>query len=275
VDDTLKIVTVGFFAFLTFHASLERRAARAADSQMHESFHSTGTVRSVVESRGMFGLLANDIWSIDIYSEHQQSDRLPFYIYPKSGWKGSIRHLRLHFSEFSLAGLPIERMEADIPFATYDIGNALYKNRLVLRGAGEGPALVQVSELGLQVFIQRKYPRLMRDVHVEIATGHVTISGKLALFNGFSPFSVTGTLCPRDGRYLDLTDPVVALDGKPLDARAALALLKTINPVLDNDTDLKLGGFFHLSSVDVGQGILSIRGAATVPRAPLDATTPH
>ena len=271
MDDTLKILTVGFLSFLTFHGGLERRSARASDRQMREAFQGTGTVRSVVASRGMFGLLANDIWSIDIYSAHQTSDRLPFYVIPKRGWKGSIRHLRLHFSEFTLAGLPIDRLEADIPFATYDLGHALYKNRLVLRGAGEGPALVQVGENGMQTFIARKYPRLMREVKVAIADGRVVVSGKLALFTGFSPFSVTGALTPRDGRYLDLTDPAVEIDGKPLDAAAARSLLKTINPVLDSDLDLKLGGFFHLARVEVGQGSLTIRGTATVPLSPPSA----
>ena len=275
MDDTLKILTVGFFAFLTFHASLERRSARASERQMQESFHSTGTVHSVVESRGMFGLLANDIWSIDIYSAHQKSDRLPFYLYPKRGWKGSIRHLRLHFSEFTLAGLPIDRMEADIPFATYDLGHALYKNRLVLRSTGEGPALVQVGERGLQTFISRKYPRLMQDVRVQIGDGRVTITGKLSLFTGLSPFSVSGTLSPRADRYIDLVDPSVEIDGKPLDATAAQNLLKTINPVLDSELDLKLGGFFRLSRVEITPGALSIHGTATVPPASANPISPQ
>ena len=240
---------------------------------MRESFHGTGTVRSVVSSRGMFGLLANDIWSIDIYSAHQVSDRLPFYIYPRGGWKGSIRHLRLHFTEFTLAGLPIDRLEADIPFATYDLGQTLYKNRLELRSAGEGPALVQVGEIGLQTFISRKYPQLMREVKVEILPGRVVISGKLSLFNGLSPFSATGTLSPRAGRYIDLVDPIIAIDGKALDPAAALNLLKTINPVLDSDQDLKLGGFFRLSRVEVSSKVLSIRGTATVP--PPQPISPH
>ncbi len=274
MDDTLKILTVGFFALLTFHASLERRSARAADRQMQEAFHGTGTVHSAVKPRGVFGLLANDIWSIDIYSAHQESDRLPFYIYPKGGWKGRIRHLRLHFSEFTLAGLPIERLEADIPFATYDLGHTLYKNRLVLRGTGEGPALVAVGERGLQTFISRKYPRLMRDVRVEIAEGGVTISGKLSLFTGLSPFSASGTLVPRAGRYIDLENPTVVIDGKLLDPVAAQNLLKSINPVLDSDQDLKLGGFFRLSRVEVTAGLLSIQGTAKVPPLPTDPLNP-
>ncbi len=275
MDDTLKVLTLGFFAFLTLHASLERRSSRAAETQVNESFHHTGTVHATVEARGMFGLLANDIWAIDIYSSHQQSDKLPFYLYPKPGWKGSIRHLRLHFSDFTLAGLPIDRMDADIPFAKYDLGQALYKNRLLLRGAGEGPAVVQVGESGLQTFIQRKYPRLMRDVKVDITERQVTISGKLALFTGLSPFSATGTLVPRANRFIDLQEPTILLDGKPLSAVAAENLLKSINPVLDSEKDLKLGGFFRLSRVEVKTGTLSIFGTATIPPAPPADTTPR
>ena len=134
---------------------------------------------------------------------------------------------------------------------------------------------MQVGERGLQAFIARKYPRLMRDVRVRIAADRVTISGNLSLFTGASPFSASGTLLPRADRYVDLVDPTVEIDGKPLDPTAAQNLLKTINPVLDSERDLHLGGFFRLSRVEIGPGVLSIKGTASIPLAPADPIRPH
>src|SRR5579871_968435 len=148
MDDTLKVVTVSLFALLSLHFSLERRARDDATRQVNQAFHSTGSLHSTVESRGMLGMLANDVWSVDLYSDHQTSDQLPFYLYPRSGWKGHIRHLRLHVTHFTLSGFPVDRLEADIPFVTYDLGHAMYHDRLHIRSSGIGPAEVQDGRAG-------------------------------------------------------------------------------------------------------------------------------
>ena len=268
MDDTLKVVTLGFFALLTFHASLERRARNDASRQVSHSFQGTGTVHSNVAPRGMFGMLSNDIWAVDIYGDHQIADNLPFYLYPRNGWKGHIRHLRLHFTHFSLSGLPVERFEADFPFVSYDIGHALYHDRLLLRGASAGPAEVRVNAAGLETFILTKYDKTIKEVHVTIHSGKLLILGKMNLLGSITPFTATGAMVPREGRYLDLMEPELTLNGKPATREFTDALLKLINPVLDADRDLKLNGFFTISTVELLDDSISIRGQATIPPAP-------
>ena len=268
MDDTLKTVIFGFLGMIVFHAGLEKRAKDDAARQVREEFHNTGIVRSSVESRGMFGAIGNRMFAVDIYGSGQSTETLPFASFPKSGWKGHIRHMRLHFDHLTLKGLPVERFDADIPNVSYDLGHALYKDRLLVRGAGEGPASVQIGADGLRLFIQKKYSRTLTDVHVSFIENKVAISGKLLLFGAQSPFLATGDLVPRDGRYVDLMNPIVEMNGKPLAPAFVANVLKQINPVLDIAVDLGLSGYLTLNSVSIGHDSVTVHGLATIPVRP-------
>ena len=104
MDDTLRNAAIGLAAFLVLHVSLEHRAKRGAERQVYESFNRTGHVRARLEPRGWFGLETSDFWAVDVYGEDLKTDRLPFHVYPRKGWKGSIRHLRLHLKRFHAGG---------------------------------------------------------------------------------------------------------------------------------------------------------------------------
>ena len=274
MDDTLQNVTLGLLALFAIHGSLEQRARRGAERQVSESFNHTGQVRARLAPRGLLGLEASDFYAVDVYGEDLQADRLPFYVYPRKGWKGSIRHLRLHLRRFTLADLPIRLFDADIPFATFDIGHALYKSRLVLRGTGSGPAAVAVDAQGLTAFIKRKFSATLSDVTVSFPNHKVLITGKASLFSALSPITTTGVLVPREGRYLELAEPEIRLNGVLLSPQGTAGLLKQINPVLDTDKDLGLGGYFVMERVEVGEDEVIITGRATIPNAPPDALSP-
>jgi hypothetical protein len=265
MDDTLKNLAFGFLALIVLHGSLEKRAKHDANRQIKEAFNNTGGLQTRVEARGMFGAFVNDLYSVEVLGQHQKVDHLPFLIIPRNGWKGSIRHLRLHLTDLTLKGLPVERFDADIPFVTYDLGHALYRDRLVLRGAGAGPASVRIGREGLQKFILTKFRRTLSGVQVEISNGKVVISGNLLLFTGPTAFHATGDLLPRGGRYLDLVNPEIRLSGSPLTPEAAASLLKGINPVLDVESDLGLGGYFTITQVEIREGFVLARGSATIP----------
>ena len=231
-----------------------------------DSFNHTGTIRTRVESRGVFGVFGNKLYSVDIFGEGLVSEKLPFYAQPRSGWKGSIRHLRLHLSNITLKGLPVRQFEADIPDVTYDIGQATYKDWLVIRGAGVGPAFVKIAPVGLEKFVSAKYSKLLSEVKVVFLTESVGISGNLTLFGKLSPFSAKGRLTTRAGRYLDLVEPQMTMNGKPLSTPMTLSILKQINPVLDIESDLGLGSYFTLSNLEYALDALTVHGIAGIPK---------
>lgn len=267
MDDLLKNLTIGLFAFLIVHRGLEDRARHNTARQVREAFNNTGPVWASVEPRGMLGLVASDVWAVDIYGSGLRAERLPFYLYPRPGWKGSIRHLRLHLTDFTLAGLPIDRFEADVPFVTFDIGHALWKDRIVLRDAGTGSGTVQVGMAGLRSFLLKKYERRLSDVMIWQQNQKIFLKGSFALFTAPLPFLASGRFAPRAGRYIDLIEPTFFLNRAPATPQMTELLLKQINPVLDTERDLGIGRFFTIETVEIGENGLTIRGQATIPPA--------
>jgi hypothetical protein len=268
MDEVLKNLTIGFLAYVIVNNGLWQRARHDAAQQAREAFNATGTIRASVSARGIFGYFASDLWSVDIYGQNQQADHLPIYVYPRGGWKGRIRHLRLHLTALMLSGLPVERFEADIPFAKYDLGWAVWKDRLLLRGAAVGTAEVQVGAAGLQAFVLRKYHKILSDIEVTFPNKKLSLSGHLAVFGVPTPFSATGLLAAREGRYIDLIDPEIRLNGVRLSPQNTAVVLSQINPVLDADEDFHLGGAFVISDLQIGDAAVLIRGSLTVPTAP-------
>ncbi len=265
MDDLLKNLTFGLFALATFHSGLEQRIRHDAAQQVHAMFHNTGTVRATVEARGMFGLIASDIWAVDIYGEHLQTDRMPFTAYPKGGWKGSIRHLRLHLTDFTLADLPIERLDADVPSVTFDIGRVVWKEQIVVRGAGSGPAEVRVNKDGLRHYLLKRYTQTLSDVEIWIQNKKLYISGTAHFGLAPSHFVAACRLAPRAGRYLEVADPILMLNNHPVSPQLSAVILQQINPVLDVERDLGLGQVFTMAEVEIGESDVIIRGQATIP----------
>lgn len=273
MDDSIKGLTLGFLALLVLHGSLQRRARRDAEHQVRAAFHQTGTIRAEVVPRGMFGLLASDIWAVDLYGHDVRSDTIPFYRYPREGWKGSIRHLRLHLSKLTLAGLSIDRMEVDVPFVTYDLGEALYRDRLVIRDAGTGPVEVWVDEAGLESFLSKKYKHTLSDVFVSIFNNQLYLSATLTLFGAKSHIEASGAVAPRDGRFLDLVQPDIRINGNPAQSALIQGILSRINPVLDADRDLHMRGFLSMERVRFEGRKLVVDGLITIPLPPAPVVT--
>lgn len=274
MDDLLKGLTVGLFSLFVIHFGAQDRVRFNAERQVRESFENTGTVRVTVAPRGALGLYASDIWAVDVYGRGQQAARLPLVLSPKPGWKGSIRHLRLHLTDFTLAGLPIERFETDIPFVTYDIGHAAWKGRLVMRDAGSGPASVRVGVDGLRAFVDRKFKSTLSDVVIRTENQRIHLSCTMQVF-GPVRLLASGSLTTRMGRYLDITDPVFLANGSPLSAQMTASILQQFNPVLDAEKDLGLEGYFDMKSVEIGEGFVLIRGQASIPTASQVSTFTH
>lgn len=275
MDDTLRNLAFGLFAFVVFHSSLETRARHDARRQVARSFNNTGSIQVNLIPRGPFGLELSDLYRVEVIGRGVVSDRLPFYIYPKPGWKGSIRHLNLDLIDFTLAGLPIRELTADIPNATYDIGHAIYRGHLVLRGSGEGPARVRIGPDGLKAFLFKKFNKTLSDVQVFINPGKIELTGQASLlFRPKAALRAEGRLAVRAGRYLDLIEPTMFLDGRPLSPTFIDAVLHQVNPVLDTYKDLNLGGFFTMEQVLIVKDEVIILGRVGLPTAPPGTALP-
>ncbi len=265
MDDTVQNVALGLCAFLALHFSLEKRATVGAERQVREAFDNTGIVRVTAVPRGLLGYEVNDVWAVDVYAQDFTAKRLPFFVTRRGGWKGSIRHLRLHFHDFTLFALPIRGFEADVPFVTYDLGQAFYRSRLSARSAGQGPAQVTIGFEGLRLFASRKFASILSDVGISKTNENIRLTGRIRFFGIASAIVATGVLYPRAGRYLDITDAHVELDGQALSPDSTRLLLQQLNPVLDLVKDVNWGDYFRIESVRIGENAVIITGQATLP----------
>jgi hypothetical protein len=270
MDDTAAGVAIGLLTALVLHGALNRRAAHAAERQVGEAFSGTGLIHAVVREQAPFGVFGNDLWAIDVYADHVSANTVPLEQFHRSGWKGRIHHLRLHLVDCGIAGLQFSRLDADIPSVTYDLGRALYKDRLLIRGARPGRVSVSIEQSSLASFALRKYGKALKNIKAAVTGDQLSMTGDMTVLSASVPFTVDGQIAARAGRYLEVKDPLVTLNGKSVDAASSKSLLDHINPVLDVENDLHLGEIIHVQTV-MGQGTkLIIDGEITVPFGPTE-----
>ncbi len=265
MDDTAAGIAVGLVAALLLHGSMNRRAARAAERQMSESFSGSGSIRADVREQAPFGIFGNDLWAIDIYGDHVHADSIPFTQIQRSGWKGRIHHLRLHLTDCAIAGIQFNRMDADIPSVTYDLGHALYKDRLLIRRAGSGHVQISIDQTNMELFAQKKFGKTLKNIKALLTGDHISMSGNVMVFSAGIPFLVEGRVVPRGGRYLDVSEPVVTLNGAPVEQAQAKSLLDRINPILDVKQDMHLEQFIRIQQVSSTANEMVIDGEIYVP----------
>jgi hypothetical protein len=275
MDDTFRNVAIGLFAFLGLHGGLQARVQHSAERQVRDSFGATGRMGVIVAPRGFFGLEANDLYEVDIDGAGMRLDRIPFSVFPRSGWKGDIRYLRLRLRNFTLHDIPIREFRAEIPHVAYDLGHAFYRGRLVLRGAGVGNATVTLGAESVLAFIRHKkqFQQILSDVVVFVENGKIVVTGTGTFpLLGTTPFTAVGIVTAREGRYLDLDleHTVIKLNG----VEAPISLLKSINPVVDIEEDLGLKGYFTVSQVRIDGDQLIVTGTSTLPVAPPGTNIP-
>lgn len=274
MDDLLKNLAIGCAAFLVIHGSLERRLQRDATQQVHKAFGNTGTVRTRIALNGPLGVFSGDLRAVDIDGENLIVRDLPFYLMPNAERTGSIHHLRLHLRDVTLSGLPIARFEVDVPDIRFDIGSAIGRNRLMISRVGSGPAEARIEAGGLRRFILQKYEQILSDVVVWTQNRRLYFSGNARLFLSSQPFTADCLLVPRAGRYVDLIDARIVLNGVRLTPLQARNLITQLNPVLDIEKDLGLGGFLSLTQVEIDDGFVRLEGRATLPPAPNPTSPP-
>ena len=267
MDDTTKSVAIGLVAALLFHGLLENRAHHASLREMREAFLSGGELQARVVAEPPFYLFGNRIEILDLYGDGVKSEKLPFMQFPSAGWKGSISSLRLHITHSTLKGLSIERLEAVIPDVRYDLGWAINRNRLKIRSAGTGSVDLWVSTDAITEFTRKKYSQSMRDVAVTVIGERMMVRGTALMMGAKAQIEVQGSLMPRDGRYVEISNPQVILNGKPVNSDVAVRLVSGVNPVLDIDKDFDIGNFMRVQSVKIEGVLVHIHGTASVPIA--------
>jgi hypothetical protein len=164
-----------------------------------------------------------------------------------------------------LRGLRAERAIAFIPEVYYDKSLALRKRIFRLSATGIGACEIVVNETDLAAYILRKYAPYIREVSVQITAEQTIVQGVAALFVGEVRFKAVGKLAPRDGRYLDLAEVRIEIEGANLPAESANLLRQFLNPIIDIERDLGLYDGLAIDTVLSELGKMRALGRVWIP----------
>lgn len=268
MDGWLKGLAIGLFGLLVFHDGLVKIGSHAVARRVRQTAGSnTGQIRAQIYPRGLLGLFVQDIHALRVQARGVAVERLPFFLSAPRGHQGRIRFLQVHFADFTWASLPVVRLEAVVPDVGYDLHQAFWRQRLVLRRADPGVAKVHVDAGGLETFLARKYRTFLSEVKVHLLRDRVRLEGDINLLGVRSHLLAEGRLDHREGRYVDVVDAILLVNRSPIPEDTARALLRRFNPILDLEADLGLGRVFAISALEIGDGVLVMRGPFVITKA--------
>lgn len=263
MGDDLKDSAIALLGLALFAGFATHRAEHAIVHDLRSTLHG-GTLRADVHPHGLLGLTIGRVDSVRVTGSGMSADDVPFRIFRGPGLRANTARLEFDLQDFTLHGTTVRRFTASFPAVSLDAGRAFFDERIILRKAGEGTASAEVAPAALTGFIEKKYPTL-KQVEVEMHAGLVTVRGATSVLGAMQQIEATGRLVVRDGRYLDVAEPTVKLNGRLATPAFADNIAKSINPVVDFDKDLGLGRILAAETVEIGEGYAVVRGKAHVP----------
>ncbi len=242
----------------------ENSAARDILSKLHGEH---AQVRVHAELSGLVSGPLGDLARVTISARDFTTEGLPLFTEPELSKKGLVRELRIDLLEFTLGGLKVQELQAAIPNCHFDYGMAISKRKIRLSESGVGTGSVSIRQDDLGAFIIKKFREIKRAT-VKVTHGRVLVEGYGEFLIVNTNFTVDAKLTVLNGTQLILTDAVILFDGVPADELSRKALLKTLNPVVDLNKDLKLYDAVSVESIILADGFLRVIGKTRLPVKP-------
>ena len=131
---------LGLFGALFYAGNSEvRRFENLAAKDIRASIrgdHAKVSVRT--ELNGIIGGPLGDLKQVTIRASDFETDGVPLFTQPELSKKGSIDNLRIELRNFTIGGLRIQELIADIPDCRYDYARAIAKRQIRLSQSGTG-----------------------------------------------------------------------------------------------------------------------------------------
>lgn len=216
---------------------------------------------------GPFGPLFADLARASISASNFSTEGLPLFTDPERSKSGTIRRLDLNLSNFTLKGLRIERLEAQIPDCRFDAGLAQRERQIRLSQSGTGRGWVEVLEKDLAPFILKKVKEIKR-VEVKLDRGKAWIEGYGEFIIAKTDFLVVADLTIEEGTRINLENAKVIFGWRKADPAAQKVLLDALNPVVDLRKDLDLYDAFYLEKIELKGGKMRAEGKTRIPNRP-------
>lgn len=218
------------------------------------------------EFGGIVSALSGDISVSTIRAENFSTEGLPLLTEPHRSRRGRIRKLVLDLRDFTLAGLRIDALHAEIPSCRYDLGLAVRYGKVRLSKSGVGTGWVNLREQDLANYILRKFHEIKRCT-VKIDEGQIVVDGYGEFVVAKTEFNVIASLESPDGNNVMLTNTRIRLSAGTNTPEAQKVLLDILNPVVDLKSDLGLRDAIKITKLEMKKGSLTAYGATTIPEA--------
>jgi hypothetical protein len=265
MNDTLKDAATALLGLMLFTGFVHYRAEQAIIHDVSRTAQG-GTIGARVNGRGLLGLAYGQADTVFVTGHGFNSEGFPFAVRRGDGFRAYVKRLNIDFTEFTLRGVPVRRFTADFPGTTIDAGRAFFDERIVMRAAKDGTAEAVVGPEGLASLFARKYPQY-KNVKFTIRPGFVDVSADVPALGAPLRMESTSRVELDQGRYVLLGETTMRLNGKETTPQFVQNTLKAVNPAVDLDKDLGLGAYFFGHEVIAGDGVLTVRGTAIVPKA--------
>lgn len=250
---------------LTVGRGVLREVEKTAAREIRQRI-GNGVIQVTIEPDGVDGLLHGRLRRLTVQARDFTLDGLPFTLEPERPQSGHIKQFVLQMENARLRGLRAEYAYAIIPDLYYDKGLAIAKRIFRLSATGIGACEIVVNERDLAAYIQTKYARSIREVAVQISPEQTVVQGTALLLGSEVRFYATGKLAPRDGRYLDLAEVSLQIEGTSLPPQTTELLRQFLNPIIDIDRDLGLYDGLAVDVVQSEMGKMRALGRAWIPK---------
>jgi hypothetical protein len=218
----------------------------------------------VVHTRVGFETIDGIVPQVTIVAKNFSCQRLPFHVEKWRSHYGHVRHLRIDLQRFTLKGLAVADLKANIPDVRFDLGFALSKHHFRLSKSVVGTMSVTIDFKSIETFASIKFPQF-KDLTLKSTGDRLQVSGRAAFVGLEVPFQLSGVPTVVDETRLILADPIAIINGKPVDAPVAEKLLSRFSTLIDLNRDLGTDGGIHLKTFQVtGDALIGI-GTAQVP----------
>ncbi|MBX3096751.1 MAG: LmeA family phospholipid-binding protein [Fimbriimonadaceae bacterium] len=265
----LLVIAAALGIGLGFAGREEQRFERLAATDIAARLEGESKAVSVNVRPDGLAALGGGLTFAEITAHDFSLQQLPLFTEPDRSTAGRIDLLRLNLSNFSLRGLRVARLEANIPDCRYDFGLARREHQIRLSRSGEGTGQVEIRAADLAEYIVAKFAEI-KTCTVELRGGWAWIEGYGEFVIVKSNFAVIARVIPDGSRKLALSEAKIYFDWQRADALAAKVLLDTLNPVVDLDADLGLHGAVDVESVRCADGLLVAAGTTRIPTRTTD-----
>lgn len=266
-------LVLGFFGGLLAGAGIVREFDTAAARDIRSQLQGEERRVSVHTRAGASGIWG-DVGSVRIRARNFSTDGLPLFVEPARSKAGKLRRLILDLENFSLGPVAIARLHAEISDCRFDRTLAINRKRMRLSQSGVGTGWVEITTAALEAFTLKKFPEIRRCA-MTARNDRLNVRGFGEFLVIQTEFEVDAALEVRNGSQLWLTDARITFDGVLADPLSRDAVLRTMNPIVDLDADLKLFGAIQVARITLANDRLRAEGPTRIPVRPANSALPE